>query len=582
MSDTVEYPQDIHWNDTHVAGFIYNGNFLCKRKKVQDDDGNWRTENVTLCRRIQVLYLQRDVDSNELTAKLAFRFRDEDIAISVGLLQLSSKEISTLSRYGFSVKKQDEVAVASFLAEQIQVVPMYTVHRSLGFQEFNGYPIYLHEKAIGIESSYQGDLPIKASGTYDAWYTIVSEEVIPHTPAVIPLIIGFAALLIGFLSLYRPVQSIIAHFWGRHGTGKTTAEFIALSIFGMPSERSGLLLPWNSTANSLVASLRNCYGVCFGFDDSSTAGAKDLSSILYTVANNQERKRMTKDLGIRASASWAVSVVSSGEVDILEFGQKTSGLEDRVLRFQNLPITKDALHADKLQMVLSRNYGFAAPVFANYLLQMGIDGVEESIQSAKAEIVASEGSEDISSRHRDKLAILLATGKLCAECFGFAIDHPSLERALLENEFAGKAERNIGRQAYDIACDFVESNYKRFHYDKDRAIGSGCYGKILFVRAATLSEESEGYEYHSRIYFIRSVLDDLLKRKGYLNPKQIYSEWKEMGLLYTNESSHLGVKEKSLGKNRAIAITIPYMVGDITDDKGDVQYPGPNDGQIDF
>lgn len=581
----------IDWSATNVSLFFYDNIFLYKQTRKKDEEGQIKIVNEKICRRIQVLALKRDIDTGEMLATLAFWFRDRDVTVDVPLLQLSNKEIPNLLQYGFSVGKKNETTVASFLAEQIQIAPMFNFHSKLGFRRLNGVPVYLHHSGVGVCSTYNGELPIQPTGTYEAWYTLMVTEIIPHVPAVVPLVIGFTALILGFLSLYREVQSIFAHFWGRHGTGKTTAELISLSIFGRASSKSGLLLPWLSTSNSLVGVLGNCYGVCFAFDESSEAGSRDLSSIIYTVANSKEKTRMSKDLKIRPSATWAVSVVSSGEVDILEYCQKTSGLEDRVLRFQNLPITKSADHADKIQLELSLNYGFAAPMFARYLIEQGIDQVEATIQTIKAEITEKTEQDEISPRHKEKLSIVLAAAKLCAECFSFEIDYPALEQLLLYNERSGKEDRNTGQQAFDMVCDFVDGNYKKFNRDKQNCSGSQCCGKIIFVKAPLETESQDdpaeqnkphNFEYHTRVYFIRTVIDDLLKKRGYLNPTQIYTEWKQLGLLYTNETSHLGVKEKSLGKLRTIAITIPYLVGSITDDEEEVEFPGPTDGVIDF
>ena len=581
-----ELVSNIDWSRTNVTGFLYKGNSLCRQEKKQDGLGNYKLVNRKICNKIKVLALQRDFDTQELTAKIAFRFRNDNAVVDVSMQQLSYKELANLTKHGMFIAKPDEQIISWFLFEQAETAPMYCIHGQLGFRMYNEHPVYLHNIGIGVDTVYDGNLPIKPTGSYDEWYRFVNTEIVPHVPAVIPLVIGFSSLILGFMSLYRPVQSIITHFWGKHGTGKTTAEYIALSIFGLPSEKSGLLLPWISTANSLAGSLRNCYGMCFAFDDSSTAGSRDLSSLLYTVANSQERKRMTKDLKIRDTASWAVNVISSGEFDILEFCQKTSGLEDRILRFQNLPITKDAEHSDNIKLVLSRNYGFAAPIFAEYLIELGIDKVEETFQAISSEISSWNGSEDISPRHKDKISTILTAAKLCADCFSFDIDYPLLEKTFLDNELSGKDERNTGQQAFDMVCDFVETNIKKFHREDNTCTATECYGKIIFIKASEGRQDNGDYKYHSRVYFIRTMLDELLKKRGFLNPKQIYAEWKELGVLYTNEASHFGVKAKSLGKDRAIAITIPFQVGIITDDSEGTFFlknlVKPGDGEINF
>jgi putative DNA primase/helicase len=128
---------------------------------------------------------------------------------------------------------------------------------------------------------------------------------------VLAISIAFAAPLIGLCG----GESGGLHFLGKSSMGKTTALYMAGSVFG-GGGRLGFIDSWRSTANSLegVCAAHNDALLCL--DELSQLSSRDAGETAYMICNGCGKNRFSRDIKLRKPLQWTLLFLSSGEINL--------------------------------------------------------------------------------------------------------------------------------------------------------------------------------------------------------------------------------------------------------------------------
>lgn len=153
-------------------------------------------------------------------------------------------------------------------------------------------------------SSYQ------SAGTIEEWKNRIGRYAAGNSRLCLMLGAAFAAPLLRLLH----VDGGVLHLYGQSSSGKTTAQRVALSVWGHGRDSGE---SWNSTAYALVnnAAARND-GLLALDEMGEDATGRSVDQSIYTLANGKGRALGAKEGGNRPEVHFRVLVVSSGETSL--------------------------------------------------------------------------------------------------------------------------------------------------------------------------------------------------------------------------------------------------------------------------
>jgi len=173
----------------------------------------------------------------------------------------------------------------------------------------------------------------KTSGTLSDWQERIARYCVGNSRLMFAVSAAFAAALL-------PIAEETGggfHLCGTSSTGKTTALFMAGSVWGGRSNK-GFLDTWKSTGNGLeaVAELHNHSLLLL--DEINEVNAYEVGEIVYALSNGFGKSRMNRNTTARRKAEWNLMFFSSGEETLEQkmqsVGQRTRGGQEA--RFVNI------------------------------------------------------------------------------------------------------------------------------------------------------------------------------------------------------------------------------------------------------
>ena len=171
------------------------------------------------------------------------------------------------------------------------------------------------------------------------------------------------------------------HFKGKSSKGKSTAVFIACSVWGNPES---YYHTWRNTSNALEqTAFTHNDGLLVLDEIGEIPNPKDLGNIIYMLINGSGKGRMTKSLTVRETARWRLVFLSSGEKTLSELmneaGQQAKlGQEIRLINididqsehgiFDQIDFSENAAQqALLLNSNIKKYYGVAGAAWLQYL-----------------------------------------------------------------------------------------------------------------------------------------------------------------------------------------------------------------------
>ena len=496
-------------------------------------------------REIRIKSIETDLDTDAVAYILTFQYGERIVEKRVERGDLTKVKLLRLLESGADIFDHNVDTIIRHLRNEEVRAPMVNVHHQIGWGKYGDKPIYKHYQAVGIESTFSGSLAIEPQGDFDKWKNMVDTEVLGHTPLELALVLGFSAVTIGFISEDLASGSLVSHLSGDSTTGKTTAVMLAGSVAGcVDSKKNGLCGTWNTTRNALMGHLRDNYGLPVIFDEASMSGLKDYTNILYMLSEGKEKARLTKELDMREQANWRTSILSTGEYGLVGKSKQNTGLRVRILEFFDVNWTTSAENAEAIKETVLKNYGHAAPLFAECLLKLGKSEVIQTVDNWRERYLSEfhGGNDRLTERSSLNVAILLTTAELVKQHFGFSIDVEKMLGFIADSERQTMEDRDIGAKAYNYFLEQVAIHQHKF---------SSSHGELSkgLEDFETVQGDHWGHWDHTdegaEIVITKEAFKQILKDGGYEDPRMILSRWKQQGLLNCESDRH--TRRRKLG-----------------------------------
>lgn len=232
--------------------------------------------------------------------------------------------------------------------------------------------LVVYQTTKSIESSYQ------SKGVLKQWQNHISIPISNHSKLVVALCSAFAGQLLAPLEQQTGAG---IHFKGQSSKGKTTALYVACSVWGNPERHHKT---WRSTGNALEHTAYSYNDSFLGLDEiGEISNPRELGNIVYMLANGKGKGRMDKGITARIPYTWKLIFMSTGEKSLKEImqesGQKTKlGQEVRLIDidvdqseyglFDQIDFAEDGAKQSRQLVELSNQfYGVAGMAWLDYL-----------------------------------------------------------------------------------------------------------------------------------------------------------------------------------------------------------------------
>ena len=246
------------------------------------------------------------------------------------------------------------------------------------------------------------------------------------------------------------------HFGGVSGTGKTTISIFALSVDGDPMNPGPCVMAWDGTFVGFEIGLFYRNDACAVIDEAGKTSDLQIGEKIYLLAGGKGRERGTRELTLRETLMWRISIVSTGEfllenkmaeieaagkkrarggqvsrildveargVETMEFvlGTSKNRDTDRLVEkrrkdpFDGENIDSAAL-VDDIKEQARDNYGVARPAYVQALLDHEVDYA--FLRGRVAEFIAKYKPEKAHSqvqRAAERFGVISVAGELAIE-----------------------------------------------------------------------------------------------------------------------------------------------------------------------
>ena len=213
----------------------------------------------------------------------------------------------------------------------------------------------------------------KPTGSLDEWKTIANfydrEGLEPHALA---LFFGFGSPLLKLMG-GNAVKGAMVHL--KHngsGSGKTTAQMVANSIFGHPED---LLMKKEDSYASKMHRLGMMNSLIYTVDEITNEKAEILSDMAYGFTSGRGKHRMESQTNkMRANhTTWCNITLTSGNASATDVLQQYKSTADGELRrVLEIAVPKytgaSKQEIDAVFSKLSTNFGVAGPIYIEYVL----------------------------------------------------------------------------------------------------------------------------------------------------------------------------------------------------------------------
>lgn len=274
--------------------------------------------------------------------------------------------------------------------------------------------------SLGVRSS------VTAHGELNQWQELSSLSA-GNSRLVMALSAAFAAPLIELTG----AESGGFNFVGGSSTGKTTALFVAASVYGDPN----YLNRWRATGNGLEAMAAAHNNALLILDELAQVSPREAGEIAYMLANGSGKARASVSGGSRPVTRWSILFLSAGEISLAqhmqEGGKKTrAGQEVRMVdipaqagadmgMFEDLHgLESPARFAETIRDKSASTYGHAIVCFLEQLTdhiakdKIGLlEVIRETVQSFTDQVVPTSADGQV-RRVAHRFGLVAAAGEL--------------------------------------------------------------------------------------------------------------------------------------------------------------------------
>ncbi|NLT15929.1 MAG: DUF927 domain-containing protein, partial [Clostridiales bacterium] len=364
-----------------------------------------------------------------------------------------ARKIVELRELGLPATSNNAADIIEFLDAFVSlnrdILPCEKTTNFIGWQGKDGFLIGEEPHGncdVAFFSDNKGEMQFVDSfgkkGTFEEWKNVI--EKVRHFPAIMGAL--YAALGTPLLKILN-INGFTYELAGRTSRGKTTGLRIAVSVWGNPNENSSegdddktqdsLIHSWSGTRVFFerTASLLN--GIPLFVDDTKTCkNPQTLADILYMIGNGRAKGR-GNITGIDQTKSIRTILLSTAETPSI-LATHDGGTRGRLLEVTVDPFTPkkgdeifaiiDGREVDDLNFAVQDNYGWAGPVFVDYILANEKNWPDwqrewREIQGQFAYSASNDGGSEVSGRLAKYAALITITGRLAHEALGFEWDY---------------------------------------------------------------------------------------------------------------------------------------------------------------
>lgn len=535
-------------------------------------DKNNERKFIPLGRAIWLKDVIKNITDGTYSYEVTFKTEDGECKQTISKADaMNVRTLQNLCMYGADIPQKHVNTVVDSIRDQeensfLKKQKCSFVHTDLGWHDpkNNNKPMFKATTSIGDNlpnrSKYIGSIEISHGGTYQGWKQMVEEYVLNHPALETILIAALSSVVVGLIGEDTTRESPILHFADSSSSGKTTSAMLAASVGGRPfqgSERNrdtgmlqnSLYQSWHGTVNAILGLQKGNMGFPIILDELSKVGGNtDLTALVYSFSDGTDKSRMNKDLEVIRTAPFRTSIISFGEISLLDkCKEKNDGLRLRVFELSG-KLTDDAEHSRMIKKLCGENYGFALEKMATYILDNGgkkyvLDIYNSAITQFLNSIPVFSGAD----RTFEKFyAVYLTTCFIARKALEIKFHARKIFDFLNEN-LAKKLEKGTSAEsAYERLLEKLRVNARnissKFDEPNKNAECWGTYNEVSYVTDSGMKVIGE--------YSIRkNVFTEQLRNMGFVNKDTIIKDFKKLG--YLNYENGRDTRRRKLGNGTA-------------------------------
>ncbi len=497
----------------------------------------------------------------------------------------SGRGLDELAAQGFDIRQGHGAAFIEALRLLIEEREAAGIKPTITYSDLGWYPrstttdagqevelVYRANELIGTDekSRYDGAYDVTPTGDYSIWRQMIIEDILPHTGLMVVLIAALSSVPVGLLGLHKEILRMIWHLLQPSGRGKGCISTCAISTLGLASSSprprvnaigqavysQSLMMQWSTTSNAALGRMLGNYGAVVVLNELGKCQEKDLTSTCYSLSEGSEKARMSSDLKVRANEGFCTVFLSNGEHSLLgRCRRKAAGLSLRVLE-TDVPLTVDADHANRITDVCNNHYGFAAPMMAQHILDMG--GFEPL--NKRYEFLCK----DLRKRFPKTIQVerfietfvapCMLTAELASEALDIPFDSDRILQFFVEYETKHGEDRATEKKSYEELLQEFAINHDRFIYRDDTApakkilkkkvpnnMPSGKIWGRITKKNVTMDDGRvliREYEVYPKF------VEQIIKQYGHDSLKSCQDAWISMGVYSYDDDKHRSRKRQ--------------------------------------
>ena len=271
-----------------------------------------------------------------------------------------------------------------------------------------------------------------------------------------------SSLCAPIIGMIGNIDGFVCNVVGVTGCGKSVAESVTATIWGSCKSADGFVIGAKNTSAAFetYADVLNCLPLTI--DDYNKLKEKEkeaFKQVIYEIANGIGKGRATKDMGLRAMASYTLNLIVTSEEPLRE--RAGGGATNRLLTYMadsECPWTPDRV--SEMMNFFSTNYGHAGVEYIQILNDLGRDAVQNMIKTHRDELMEAAKGQEKAMKQINSMAVLLTADEIAADkLFGDGIKITTEQAVdMLDDVNTVQAET----QAYEKIVDKIFSNRQHF------------------------------------------------------------------------------------------------------------------------
>lgn len=350
---------------------------------------------------------------------------------------------------------------------------------------------------------------------------------------------GFGAPLMKLLDLEGGIINIYAK---ESGTGKTTVQYAAQSIWGSPKELMITCGADGDTNNVRFHRIGQYQNLPVCIDEATKLRPEDMSNLLLSITQGRAKNRMNGSTNTERAnhSSWSTVALTSANtsfVDLLQAERKSSeGELMRIIEIHmppNIVMSKD--QSDVAFRSFFHNYGHAGEAYMFYLLRnLTIPVVQNRLEKIRRELDAQTGAKQSERYWSGMVACLLAGGEFAKEAGLHDFDMAAMRQFaidLINNMRARHVYAGVKHSAQgDVLGEYI--NLHQGHTVVMQVNPDGKGGEIVTMLSDRVPNEVHArYERNNNLLYVNMTSFNKYVSGRNLPVVQVIEELKTAGVL---------------------------------------------------